>query len=115
MLQGRDNPDLVREVMLFLVSLTLVALVAVAIAGGTGVLFLAITLSAGIAAAFLRHLFPGRSFFSLTFTNLVAVYASIFAFFMEELFDRIGPALSGAGFSLPIFAFLLGCWLRRAD
>jgi voltage-gated potassium channel len=115
MLQGRDNPDLVREVMLFLVSFTLVALVAVAIAGGTGVLFLAITLSAAIAAAFLRHLFPGRSFFSLTFTNLVAVYASIFAFFMEELFDRIGPALSGIGFSLPIFAFLLGCWLRRAD
>jgi hypothetical protein len=29
-----------------------------------------------VAAAFLRHLFPGRSYFSLTFTNLVAVYAS---------------------------------------
>lgn len=113
MAQGRDNPELAREAMLFAASLTLVALVAIAIAGTTDFLFLAIILSAGIAAAFLRRLFPGRSFFSLTFTSLVAVYASIFAFFMEELFGRIGPALSGVGFCLPIFAFLLGCRLRR--
>jgi voltage-gated potassium channel len=115
MVQGRDKPDVAREAMLFAVSLTLVALVAIAVAGNTVLLFVAIIMSAGIAAAFLRRLFPGRSLFPLTFTNLVAVYASIFAFFMEELFGRIGPALSGVGFCLPIFAFLLGCWLRRED
>lgn len=115
MVPGRDNADLAREAMLFAASLTVVALAAIAIAGTTVFLFLAIILSAGIAAALLRRLFPGRSFFSLTFTNLVAVYASIFAFFMEGLFAQIGPAISGVGFCLPIFAFLLGCWLQRAD
>ena len=115
MAQGRDSPDLAREALLFAASMTLVALVAIAIAGAADFLFAAIISSAGIAAALLRHLFPGRSYFSLTFANLVAVYASIFAFFMEELFGRIGPAISGVGFCLPIFAFLLGCWLRRAE
>jgi voltage-gated potassium channel len=115
MVQGRDGPDLAREALLFAASMTLVALVAIAIAGATDVLFLAIVSSAGTAAALLRYLFPGRSFFSLTFANLVAVYAAIFAFFMEELFGRIEPAISGVGFCLPIFAFLSGCWLRRAD
>jgi hypothetical protein len=110
MVQGRDSSDLAREALLFAASMTLVALVAVAIAGATDFLFVAIVSSAAAAAALLRHLFPGRSYFSLTFTNLVAVYASIFAFFMEELFGRIGPAISGVGFCLPIFAFLLGCW-----
>jgi hypothetical protein len=47
--------------------------------------------------------------------NLVAVDASIFAFFLEELFGQIGPVISGIGFCLPIFAFLVGCWLTRTN
>lgn len=112
--QDRRDP-ITRETILSAASLALVALVAIAVAGTATVLFLAIAASAGMAGAFLRCLFPGRSYFSLTFTNLVAVYASIFAFFLEELFGRIGPTVSGVGFCLPILAFLVGCWLRRAD
>lgn len=113
-MNARPN-TLVREAVLFAASLALVALVAIAVAGRTSVLFGAIGLSAGLAAVFLRWLFPGRSFFSLTFTNLVAVYASVFAFFLEELFGQIRPHISSIGFCLPILAFLAGCWLRRVD
>jgi len=111
-----DRPNLgARETMLFAASLSLVSLVAISVAGKADFLFLAITLSAGVTAVFLWRLFPGRSSFSLAFTNLVAVYASIFAFFLEELFGQIGPTISGIGFCLPILAFLLGCWSRRVD
>ena len=103
------------EAVLFSVSLVLVALVAISVAGGINSLFLAIILSASVATAFSRWLFPEGAFFSLTFANLIAVYASIFAFFIEELFGQIRPAVSGIGFSLPILFFLVGCWLRRAD
>lgn len=104
-----------REAALFAVSLVLVALVALSVAGGINALFVAIILSACLATTFSRWLFPEGAFFSLTFANLIAVYASIFAFFMEELFGQIRPTVSGIGFSLPILFFLVGCWLRRAD
>ena len=105
----------VRDAILFFVSLALIALVAISIAGKINFLFFAIIMSAGIATAFIRWLFPGGSFFSLTFTNLIAAYAAIFDFFIEELFGQIEPVASGIGFSLPILFFLIGCWLRRAD
>ncbi len=103
------------EVALFAISLTLVAVVAVSVAGNALVLFLAIIASAGVATAFIRWLFPEAPFFALTFANLIALYASIFAFFMEELFGLIGPPVAGLGFSLPVAFFLAGCWLRRED
>jgi voltage-gated potassium channel len=104
-----------REIVLSAASFALVALVGVPVAGQINLLFFAIVSSPVIATAFIRVLFPRRSFFSHTFTSLVAVYASIFAFFMEQLFGQIGPALAGIGFGLPILAFLVGCWLRRAE
>ena len=104
-----------REAVLFAVSLTLIALVAISIARGINFLFFAIIMSSGMATAFIRWLFPGGSFFSLTFTNLIAAYAAIFDFFIEELFGQIRPAVLGVGFSLPILFFLVGCWLRRTD
>jgi voltage-gated potassium channel len=107
--------SVLREVVLFAISLTLVALVAISVAASASLLFLAIIVSAGVATAFIRWLFPEAPFFSLTFANLIALYASVFAFFMEELFERIGPGVSGIGFSLPILFFLVGCWLRRGD
>ena len=78
-------------------------------------LFLAIVASAAVATAFIRWLFPEAPFFALTFANLIALYASIFAFFMEEMFGLIGPAVAGIGFSLPVCLFLVGCWLRREE
>jgi voltage-gated potassium channel len=113
---GLDRPQFgAREAALFAISLGLVALVGISVAGSLNVLFLGIILSAGLSTALLWRLFPGRSFFALTFTNLVAVYASIFAFFLEELFGQIGIAVSGFGFCLPIAAFVAGCWLRRKE
>ncbi len=103
------------EVVLFAISLLLVALVAVSVASNAFVLFLAIIASAGVATALIRWLFPEAPFFALTFANLIALYASIFSFFMEEMFGLIGPAVAGIGFSLPVLLFLVGCWLRRAD
>ena len=100
---------------LFAISLTLVALVGISVARSANSLFMAIILSASVATAFSRWLFPGGPFFSLTFANLIAVYTCIFAFFMEEVFGEVRPAVSGIGFSLPILFFLVGCWLRRAD
>jgi voltage-gated potassium channel len=104
-----------REAVLFALSLGLVALVGTAVAGAAVELLIAILLSAAVATAFIRWLFPEAPFFSLTFANLIALYASIFSFFMEQLFARIGPAVAGLGFSLPILCFLAGCWLRHAE
>ena len=104
-----------RELVLFGLSLTLVILVGISVAGGPNILFFAIVLSAGLATVLSHRLFPGGPLFSLTFANLIAVYASIFAFFIEEIFGRIRPVVSGIGFSLPILFFLVGCWLRRAE
>jgi len=107
--------SVLREVVLFAIALVLVALVAVSIAGNAVQLFLAIMASAGVATTFIRWLYPEAPFFSLTFANLIALYASIFSFFMEELFGLIGPSVAGLGFSLPVLFFLVGCWLRRED
>jgi voltage-gated potassium channel len=104
-----------REMALFAISLTLVALVGISVARSANSLFMAIILSASVATAFSRWLFPGGPFFSLTFANLIAVYTCIFAFFMEEVFGEVRPAVLGIGFSLPILFFLVGCWFRRAD
>lgn len=103
------------EVMLFAISLALVALVGIAVAGGATALFMAIIVSGAAASLLIRWLFPEAPFFALTFANLIGLYAAIFSFFMQALFGLIGPAISGLGFSLPILFFLLGCWLRRED
>ena len=107
--------SVLHEAVLFAISLSLVALVGISVAGSATQLFLAIIASAAVATAFIRWLFPEAPFFALTFANLIAIYASIFAFFMEEMFGLIGPAVAGFGFSLPVLFFLVGCWLRRAD
>ncbi len=107
--------SVLHEVALIAISLVLVALVAVSVAGNALLLFLAIIASAAVATAFIRWLFPEAPFFALTFANLIALYASIFAFFMEEMFGLIGPTVAGIGFSLPVLLFLVGCWLRRED
>ena len=104
-----------REIALFAVAFLLVVLVGFAVAGRANGLFFAIVASAGIAAVLVRRLFPFGRFLALTLVSLIAVYAAVFAFFVEELFGRIRPGVSGLGFSLPILAFLLGCWVWRDD
>ena len=104
-----------REIASFAAAFLLVVLVGFAVAGRANGLFFAIVASACIAAIFVRRLFPFGRFLSLTLVILIAVYAAVFAFFVEELFGRIRPGVSGLGFSLPIFAFLMGCWVWRDD
>ncbi len=115
MVKASRYASALHEVVLFAISLVLVALVAVSVAANALALFLAIIASAAIATAFIRWQFPEAPFFSLTFANLMALYASIFSFFMEEMFGLIGPQVAGIGFTLPILFFLAGCWLRRED
>lgn len=93
----------------------LVALVALAITGRPNELFAAILLMASISAWLIRWLFPNGRFLSLTLVNLITVYATIFMFFVDELFGRIRPNAAGVGFSLPVITFLLGCWMWRSQ
>ena len=102
-------PDWARSVL----SLAFLFLVAFATAGNRLPLFIAIMVSAALAIAALQLLFPVGRLFSIAFANLIAVYAAIFSLFVEEVFGGVDPALLSLGFSLPIFAFVAGCWFRR--
>ncbi|MFM7083410.1 MAG: ion channel [Hyphomicrobium sp.] len=102
-----------REFVLFVASLGFVSLVGIGVSGNFNALFFSMIASAAIASILIRNLFPKRMFFSLTFINLLAIYASIFSFFMEELFGNIPPRISGVGFSFPVLAFLCGCLIWR--
>jgi voltage-gated potassium channel len=94
-------------------SLAFLFLVAFATAGNRSSLFIAIILSAALAIAAIQVLFPVGRLFSIAFANLIAVYAAIFSLFVEEVFSGVDPLLLALGFSLPIFAFVAGCWFRR--
>jgi len=109
-----------RDARHFLLQLTRVALsiaflflVAVATAGISSPLFIAILRSAGFDIAVIQALFPASRLFSIASANLIAVYAAIFSLFVEEVFGGVDPALLSIGFCLPIFAFVAGRWLRR--
>ena len=104
-----------RELGSFALSLALLALVGFAVAGSFGQFFMTVMLSAVTAASFIRSLFGKGRFLALTLINLIAVYAAIFAFFIDALFGAVRPTIAAVGFSLPIFSFLAGCWLWRAD
>lgn len=109
----QDPKALASEAALLASSWAFVAVVAFGVAGSLNALFAAITLTAGIASVLVRWLFPKRAFFSLTFANLIAVYAAVFAFFMEQVFGTVSSATAGLGFSLPVAAFLCGCVIWR--
>jgi len=111
--QWQDPKAVAREAALLAGSWAFVAVVAFGVAGSLNALFAAITLTAGVASVLVRWLFPKRAFFSLTFANLIAVYAAVFAFFMEQVFGTVPSATAGFGFSLPVAAFLCGCLIWR--
>jgi len=104
-----------RQLLSFTLSLGLVALVAASIAAAANFLFFAIVISTALAAVALQTIFPDGRLFSVTFASLVAVYASIFALFVEGLFSGVSTISLGLGFSMPILFFVAGSWLRRAD
>jgi voltage-gated potassium channel len=98
-----------------LLSLTVVVMVATAIAGWASALFFAIVAGATVPAFLLQRMFPGSRLLWIAFVNLIAVYASVFTVFAEEAFVRVGPLALSVGFALPVFSFLAGCrWQRDA-
>jgi voltage-gated potassium channel len=102
--------------LVFVLSFTLVVVVALAVAGAQfNALFFAIVVSASVAAVALQWLVPESRLLWIAFVNLIAVYASVFALFVDEAFGRIESGVLAVGFALPIAAFLVGCWWRRAE
>ena len=93
--------------------LAFVSLVAAAVAGITTPLFFAMIFSAALVIVVIRALFPAGRLFPIAFASLIAVYAAIFSLFVEEIFRGIDAAFLVVGFCLPIFFFVVGCWLRR--
>ena len=108
-----ETPRVLPEWARFALSLVFLFVVAVATAGLGTPFFLAIMLSAAVAIAVLQLLFPVGRLFPIAFANLIAVYAAIFSLFVEEVFKGVDPAILSIAFSLPIFAFVAGCWFRR--
>jgi voltage-gated potassium channel len=94
-------------------SLALVVLVATAIADWGSVLYFAIISGAIIPGLLLQAMFPSSRLLGISFVNLVAAYAAVFALFIEEAFAGTQPLTRAAGFLLPILAFLAGCWIQR--
>ena len=106
-------PHWVSELVRVTLPLVFVSLVAAAVAGITTPLFFAMVLSAGLVIVVIRALFPAGRLFPIAFASLIAVYAAIFSLFVEEIFRGIDAAFLVVGFCLPIFFFVVGCWLRR--
>lgn len=96
-------------------SLALVVLVSFAVAGSTSPLFFAIACSAPLAAATLQRLFPESRLLWIAFMNLIAVYACVFALFVDEVFHTVAPLTLGVGFVVPVLLFLVGCWIKRNE
>ncbi len=91
----------------------LVLLVSTAISEQPDFLSGAVTLSCIGAAVFFYLLFPGSRAFAVGLANGLAVYACLFAFFIETNFDDISHWARPLGFVLPVITFLLGAALRR--
>ncbi|MEQ1650083.1 MAG: potassium channel family protein, partial [Hyphomicrobiaceae bacterium] len=91
----------------------LLTLVALAIAGGPNVLFFMVFVSALLGTGTLFHLFQDKPFFAASFSTLTAVYASVFAYFLDDLFGKVSTAATGVGFALPIACFAFACWWQR--
>lgn len=95
-------------------SFCLVVVVALAIAGVDSPLFLAILACATLPTVALHRMFPKSGLLWIAFVNLIAVYASVFALFVDEVFKGIAPWTLSLGFAIPIGLFVLGSWRHQA-
>jgi len=65
------------------------------------------------AAASFYYIFPGGSFFAISFANFLAVYACIYIFLVTTNFAMVRPWAVQVGFLMPIVAFQACAVLRR--
>ena len=96
----------------FALSLVFLFVVAVATAGLGTPFFLAIMLSAAVAIAVLQLLFPVGRLFPIALCQSDRGLCRDFLAFVDEVFKG-DPDILSIAFSLPIFAFVAGCWFRR--
>ena len=94
-------------------TLGLLSLVAAVVAGIASPLFFAIVLSAGLVIVVIRALFPTGRLFPIAFAGIDCGLHRHFLPFVEDIFHGVDAALLAVGFCLPIFFFVVGCWLRR--
>ncbi len=91
----------------------LVGLIAVAVAPDYWFMVLQIVAVVATAGA-IHWLFPGSQFFTVALANFIAIYTCLFVFFWETNFRGIAPWSAFAGYGLPLAAFVVGTWSRRA-
>ena len=104
-----------RRLILIGLSIGFVAIVGISVAGSPDFLFFSILFSAALAMIAIAELFPKSGLFPITFASLAAVYASIFALFIEGLFYSLGRVTLGIAFATPILLFIAGCWWQRDE
>ncbi len=104
-----------RRLILIGLSIGFVAVVGISVAGTFDFLFFSILFSAALAMVAIVEIFPNSGLFPITFASAAAVYASIFAIFVETIFYSLDRSTLGVAFAMPILFFIGGCWRRRAE
>ena len=107
---GRPDGNLVIAVILTLALVTLIA-ASLSIRDTFFLIFMLVTVAVG--AGMLALFFPGKRLFSIAFANYLAIYACLFAIFVEENFRSTSLWAIHLGFILPVVAFLAGVRLQR--
>ncbi len=59
-------------------------------------------------------LFPGSRFFVVALANFIAIYACVYVFILETNFWHVAQGVSYTLYGLPVVAFVIGAWHKRA-
>ncbi|MEH6633448.1 MAG: ion channel [Halopseudomonas aestusnigri] len=65
------------------------------------------------SVTYFYSVFPGSRFFSISVANFLALYTSLFHFFLTTNFSSVGPELGAVGFAMPVVGFFGGTWFQR--
>lgn len=77
--------------------------------------YFAVIMLAGVAVGvfYFMAVFPGSRFFSISLANSLAIYASLFMFFITTNFATVDRGFAALGFVLPVLAFFASTYLHR--
>ena len=81
--------------------------------GGSEPFGLVMALVVLVTIGVLYSLFPRRHLFAIGVTNFLAIYASIYTFFVESNFPGVARWAVLTGFAVPVVTFVVGSWLKR--